>query len=108
VRIYVGIPNAGQALVGGLFAEGRVATDTKQALAIPAAAVDAHGLTPIVRRVKGGRVAEAPVTLGVRDEAAELVEVASGLAAGDTVLVGTTQAVIPGARIRVLDEEARR
>ena len=29
VRIYVAIPNPEQALVAGLFAEGRVATDTQ-------------------------------------------------------------------------------
>lgn len=108
VRIYVTVPNQEQALVAGLFAEGRVATEVARAVAIPIAAVDNHGTTLIVRRIKQGRVVETPVTLGVRDEEAELVEVRSGLAAGDTVLVGTTQAVTPGAKVRMLGEETTR
>jgi RND family efflux transporter MFP subunit len=108
VRIYVAIPNLDQALVAGLFAEGRVATDTKRAVAIPVTAVDSRGNTPTVHLVKKGRVAESPVGLGVRDDAAELVEVLSGVAEGDTVLLGSAQGITPGSRIRVLQEEAGR
>lgn len=107
VRIYVAIPNAEQRLVAGLFAEGRVATAQTQALAVPGAAVDERGIAPIVRRIANGRVAEATVTLGVRDEVAENVEIRSGIAEGDTVLVGTSQAVTPGVRIRVLQPQER-
>jgi hypothetical protein len=46
------------------------------------------------------------VLLGVRDEAAELVEVQSGVAEGDTLLLGSAQSITPGSRIRVLQEEA--
>ncbi len=108
VRIYVGVPNPDRGLVAGLFAEGRVATDTKRAVAIPVTAVDSRGTTPKVHRVKGGRVAEVNVHLGMRDEAAELVEVQSGLAQGDTLLLGSAQGVTPGTRVRVIAEEARR
>jgi RND family efflux transporter MFP subunit len=108
VRIYVSIPNPDQALVAGLFAEGRVATDTKRAVAVPLNAVDSRGNTPKVHLVKRGRVAETEVQLGVRDEAAELVEIQAGVAAGDTVLLGSAQGVTPGSRIRVLQEEAGR
>ena len=108
VRIYVAIPNADHALVAGLFAEGRVATDTKRAVAVPVAAIDSRGNTPTVHLLKGGRVAENPVQLGVRDEAAELVEIQAGVADGDTVLLGSAQGITPGSRLRVLREEADR
>jgi RND family efflux transporter MFP subunit len=108
IRIYVGIPNPDRALVAGLFAQGRVATDTKRAVAVPVTAVDSRGTTPKVHLVKGGRVAEAEVQTGVRDEAAELVEILSGVAAGDTVLLGSAQGVTAGTSIRVLQEEAGR
>jgi RND family efflux transporter MFP subunit len=108
VRIYVGIPNLDQALVAGLFAEGRVATDTRRAVAVPLTAIDSRGNTPKVHVIKRGRVAETEVQTGVRDEAAELVEVQAGLAAGDTVLLGSAQGVTPGSRVRVLQEEAGR
>jgi RND family efflux transporter MFP subunit len=106
VRIYVSIPNTDQSLVAGLFAEGRVATDTRRAVAVPLSAVDSRGNTPTLHLLKGGRIAESPVELGVRDEAAELVEVLAGAAEGDTVLLGSAQGVTPGSRVRVLGEEA--
>jgi len=106
VRIYVSIPNLDQGLVAGLFAEGRVATDTKRAVAIPLTAIDSRGNTPTLHLVKAGRVAESPVELGVRDEAAELVEVLAGAADGDTVLLGSAQGITPGSRVRVLEEGA--
>jgi membrane fusion protein, multidrug efflux system len=106
VRIYVTIPNLDRALVAGLFAEGRVATDTKRAVAVPLNAIDSRGNSPTVHLLKAGRVSETPVQLGVRDEAAELVEVLAGAAEGDTVLLGSAQGVTPGSQVRVLQEEA--
>jgi len=108
VRIYVGIPNGDQALTAGLFAEGRVATDNKRAVAVPVTAVDSRGTTPTLHLLRRGRVAEVPVRLGVRDETAELVEVLAGVAAGDTVLLGSAQGVTAGSRVQVLQQEARR
>lgn len=108
VPIYVDIPNVDQALAAGLFAEGRVATDTKRAVAVPVSAVDSRGTTPTLHLIKRGRVAEVPVQLGVRDEAAELIEVLAGVAAGDTVLLGSAQGVTAGSRVQVLQQEARR
>jgi membrane fusion protein, multidrug efflux system len=108
VRIYVSVPNAEQALVAGLFAEGRVATDARRAVAVPLSAVDRRGTAPIVHRVKSGRVDVVPVQLGVTDEAAELVEISAGLAQGDTVLLGSAQGVTPGTPVRVTQDEVRR
>lgn len=108
VRIYVAIPNVDQALAAGLFAEGRVATDTKRAVAVPVTAVDGRGTTPTLHLIRQGRVAEVPVRLGVRDEVAEMVEVLAGVAAGDTVLLGSAQGVTAGSRVQVLRQEAAR
>jgi RND family efflux transporter MFP subunit len=104
VRIYVSIPNLDQSLVAGLFAEGRVATDTKRAVAVPVGAIDSRGNAPTVHLVRNGRVTESEVRLGIRDEAAELVEILAGAASGDTVLLGSAQGVTPGSRVRVLQE----
>jgi RND family efflux transporter MFP subunit len=108
VRIYASVPNTQQAFAAGLFAEGRVATETKHVVAVPITAVDNRGTSPVVRRIKEGRVVETPVQLGLQDEVAELVEIKSGLAAGDTVLLGSAESVAPGTRVRVLQEEAQR
>ena len=76
VRIYVSIPNTERSLVAGLFAEGRVATDSRKAVAVPVSAVDRRGTSPVIHRVKQGKVDVVPVQLGVRDDAAEAGEVA--------------------------------
>jgi RND family efflux transporter MFP subunit len=108
VRIYVGIPNAGESLVAGLFAEGRVATDARRAIAVPVSAVDRRGTSPVVHRIKRGKVDVVPVQLGVRDEAADMVEVHSGLVQGDTVLLGSAQALTEGTAVKVTQDEVSR
>lgn len=101
VRLFVRIPNSGQRLVAGLFAEGRVASEERSALTVPAAALDLRGLTPEVVRLKNGVVERVAVTTGSRDEATERVEILTGLAVGDTVLVGAALSVSPGTKLAV-------
>ena len=100
VRLYARIPNAGS-LVAGLFASGRVASTSHSALAVPLNAVDQRGLKPSVLRLKGGKAEKVQITLGVRDDETENVEVLAGLAAGDTVLVGRAQGITIGAPVKV-------
>jgi membrane fusion protein, multidrug efflux system len=108
VRIYASVPNTEQKLVAGLFAEGRVSTDARRAVAVPLSAVDRRGTEPVIHRVQGGKVNVVPVQLGVTDEAAELIEVAAGLVQGDTVLLGSAQGITQGAPVRVAQEEVSR
>jgi len=102
IRVYVRVPNDAGALAAGLFAEGRVVVEAHRALAIPLHAIDARATDPSVRRVRGGVVEQVPVTFGLRDELAERIEVRSGLAAGDTVLVGGALGTPVGATVRIL------
>jgi RND family efflux transporter MFP subunit len=101
VQVIATIPNSGGNLVGGLFAEGRIAAESRAAITVPTAAVDQRGLAPTVVRVKGGRVQKVTVQLGLRDDASEQIQVVQGLAAGDTLLLGTAQGITPGTPIRV-------
>ena len=106
VRIYVAIPNTDLHLLAGLFAEGRVASEATQALAVPVDAVVESNGEPGVLRIQDGRVQRVPVTLGLRDAVAQQVEVRSGLRAGDVVVLGSARdAVGEGTRVKV---EARR
>jgi len=101
VRIIASIPNAGSTLVGGLFAEGRVASESRAGLVVPQSAVDQRGVTTAVMRLKAGKVERVPVELGIRDAAHETVEVRSGLTVGDTVLLGAAQGISAGTQVRV-------
>ncbi|MES2180388.1 MAG: efflux RND transporter periplasmic adaptor subunit [Gemmatimonadota bacterium] len=101
VKIVAAIPNAGNALVGGLFAEGRVSTESRNAPMVSVAAVDERGLRPYVMRLKNGKIEKVEVGLGIRDAAAETVEITSGLAQGDTVLLGAARGITPGTPVKV-------
>lgn len=101
VRLFAAIPNTGRALVAGLFAEGRVGAEDVTATAVPFGAVDTRSSAPSVLRVRNGRVERVAVTLGVRDEVAQLVELRSGAAVGDTLLLGSAQGLAVGTAVRV-------
>jgi RND family efflux transporter MFP subunit len=101
VKIVATIPNAGNTLVGGLFAEGRVSSESRNAPMVPQGAVDERGLRPYVMRLKNGKIEKAEVSLGIRDATAETVEITSGLTPGDTLLLGAARGISPGTPVRV-------
>ena len=101
VRIIATIPNSGQSLVGGLFAEGRVASETRTAPVVPISAVDERGVRPSVMRIKNGKVEKVEIELGLRDTQTEMVEARTGITPGDTVLLGTARGLTPGTPVKV-------
>jgi membrane fusion protein, multidrug efflux system len=101
VKILASIPNSAGTLVGGLFAEGRVNAESRNALVLPTTAIDQRGARPTVMRLRGGRVERVNVTLGIRDEQRENFEITQGLQRGDTVLLGAAQAIGEGKQVRI-------
>lgn len=101
VKLQVEIPNSQGTLVGGLFAEGRVATASHDAVVVPVAAVDRRGITPFAYLLEDGVVQRVEVQLGLHDEATERIELLGGVAAGDTLLLGAAQGISPGTLVRV-------
>lgn len=99
VTIFVAIPNSGGQLVAGLFAQGRVTSEVRRALVVPATAVDTGGAHPWVLRVRGGQAERVPVDLGVRDDRTERLEIVAGLDEGDVLLTGAAHAITPGTPI---------
>jgi hypothetical protein len=68
---------------------------------VKASAVDERGLRPSVVRLRNGKIEKVDVTLGIRDAAAETVEVVSGVAPGDTVLLGAARGISVGTPVKV-------
>ena len=99
--MYVTIPNEKSTLVGGLFADGRVATESRQGIMVPATAVDERGISALVLRIRSDTVESVPVQLGVRDNASDQVEIRSGVSVGDTLLANASQGLAPGTRVRI-------
>jgi RND family efflux transporter MFP subunit len=101
VRIIVTLPNTGGVLVGGLFADGHVASETRTAPVLPIAAVDEGSPQPFVMEIKNGIVQKANVTLGIRDVATETIEIRSGVQPGDTILLGAARGISEKTPVKV-------
>jgi RND family efflux transporter MFP subunit len=101
VPIYVSIPNPGGRLVAGLFAEGRVVSQSAQGLVVPINAVNVTEPTPWVLRVTNGKAERVDVMLGLRDPRTEQVLVTSGVSNGDTLLRGAAQGIAPGTAVEL-------
>lgn len=104
ITLYVAIPNKERDLVAGVYAEGRVTTDSRRALVVPRSATD---LQPgedeesgTVLRVDQGRVEAVDADFGVLDDRTDRIEVRSGLQAGDTILIGPARELTPGTPVR--------
>ena len=88
-------------LVAGLFVQGRIAAEKRVGIMVPEQAIDQTVVRPYVVRLKGGKVERVDVTLGVRDEGAGAYEIRSGLASGDTVLLGAARGISIGTSVVV-------
>jgi RND family efflux transporter MFP subunit len=96
----VDVGNADGLLVPGMYAEVHLSTERRaDALSVPLDAIDRAEATPRVFTVNdSGVVHVQPVTLGL--EAAQLVEVRSGLAADQRVVLGRHAELREGTRVR--------
>ncbi len=101
VRLLASVPNEKGQLVSGLFVEGRIASEKRVGIMIPEQAIDQTAVRPYVVRLKAGKVEKVDVELGVRDEAASMFEVKSGIASGDTVLLGAARGISVGTAVVV-------
>lgn len=101
VPIYVTIPNVGGRLVAGLFAEGRVVSQSADGLVVPINAVNMTGPMPWVLRITDGRTERLEVRVGLQDPRTERVLVESGLSEGDVLLRGAAQGITPGTPVAV-------
>lgn len=86
VEVAVRIQGAGAPLVAGLFAEGRVQTDSRPALMLPESALVRQGDHNYVWRVKDGVLSKVEVMVGNRDIREGSYEIKAGVQAGEQVL----------------------
>jgi membrane fusion protein (multidrug efflux system) len=106
IPVLVSIPNEGGELLAGLFAEGRVATERREGFVVPTDAVETQGPRPWVLKVVGGKVEKAEVELGLVDDQSDTVEIVSGVAEGDVLVLANARDVEPGSAVEVRDRSA--
>ncbi len=108
LAVYVEVPNAQGTLKGGTFASGRVVGErVENSLVVPLPAIRQAPRTgePFVWRIRGGTLERAPVQVGITDDAADRVQITSGLQAGDRVVVGNVGLLGEGASVQILGTE---
>ncbi|HEX6135455.1 MAG TPA: efflux RND transporter periplasmic adaptor subunit [Longimicrobiales bacterium] len=98
VGVYLRLPNPDGRIVGGVFATGRVLSSVADSvLAVPVSAIRTEDGGTYVWLIYQNLLTRRPVVTGARDDASGLVEIVSGLSAGDRVLAapGTVQEGTP-------------
>ena len=110
VTVYVQIPNGDGALRGGTFATGRLVLSTGEVISVPTSAIRhrADGGSPFVYRIKAGELEQVDVQVGFNDDATGQVEIVSGLAAGDRIVVGNVGTLGRGMRVQIVGGETQR
>jgi RND family efflux transporter MFP subunit len=101
VPVFIAIQNVDGQLVAGLFAEGHVGPAGGPVLIVPGAAIERAGQSAEVVRFSAGRLERRPVETGRHEADGKLVEIRSGLALGDTIVLGVSRSVPSGAAARV-------
>lgn len=104
INVYALLPNRDGSLRAGMFAKGAVTVAKRgEAITLPATAIREDEAAPYVYAVADGRIARLPVTLGLRNEEAGVVEV-SGLAPGTRVVRANLGALRVGAPVAVVPD----
>ena len=99
VPVHISVPKSAVPLTAGLFAEGRIVTDSATGPIVPFDAINMDDDPHWVLLVRDGVAERVNVSIGLQDKLTERVHVSSGVEAGDILLRGTSQAIRPGTRV---------
>jgi RND family efflux transporter MFP subunit len=108
VKVYVDVPNHDHRLAGDMFASGRVVLQSApRTLAVPSGAVKtAAGTGQQAWVVANGKLSRRAITVGLRDELRDLVEVKGGLREGEKVVVTQIEGLVDGQPVQLAREAA--
>lgn len=102
VGVYVRVDNPGGNIVAGQYVDGTILTEgVISATVVPQDAIRRRGDTAYALVVAQGTVMERKVTLGRRNDARGVVEVTSGIQAGEHVITVPTVQVEAGTQVRL-------
>jgi membrane fusion protein (multidrug efflux system) len=110
VTVYVDIPNPTGAIRGGTFATGQVVSQTiNNVLALPRDAVhQTQAGDQYVYRIVDKNIDVTPIKTGVTDERLGLIQIASGLEAGDRVVTGNVGVLGRGMQVNIAGNDSGR
>lgn len=107
INVYATIANENDLLRAGMFARVRIAVGPdREVPALPITAVQAEGGQSLVWVIADGKLSRRTVTLGRRDERAQLVEILSGVTNGERVIRTRFDNLKDGLAARVVTGDA--
>lgn len=102
VRVYLQMDNHDERLRGGMFATGTLRLrDFPGVIALPASAIRTDEEGDFVLKAEGGHLRRQAVERGQEWTDRNLVEVASGLQAGDVVVTAALPDLVPDTQVRI-------
>jgi len=103
IYVYVSLRNEGSLLKSGMFARVSLTTGAERvATALPLSAVRGEGAASYVWVISGDRLVRRSITIGLRDERAQLMEIVSGLQPAEVVLATKFDNLEDGLQARIL------
>jgi RND family efflux transporter MFP subunit len=110
VPVYIALHNRDPSVRAGLFAQGRLVVESREAvLALPAAAIRDSAARTFVYVLTDGILREREVTTGLRDDSEDgraWVEIRSGLSAGEQIVAANLGRLRTGAPVKVIPAPA--
>lgn len=106
VEVLVDFADKVQPKVAGLYAEGRVESESRDTLMIPDSSLVRNGDATYTWRIKDNTLRKADLTIGARDARTGQWEVSKGLAAGDRVLRAPASSFKDGQKVELLSAKA--
>lgn len=105
IVVHIQVSNPDGSLKGGMFAKGNITTEQgAHSPLVALSAVRQHNGNPVVYAIENNKVVARPVTLGLRNEDENLVEVSSGLTAGMRILAVPMPDIKPGQSVKLPPE----
>ncbi|GMB80229.1 efflux RND transporter periplasmic adaptor subunit [Shinella zoogloeoides] len=101
-RVYIRFDEPGKARAG-MFASAEIVIEERQGIVLPLSAITTADGKTVARRVENGVVKLVPVETGIQD--GQVIEIVSGLAAGDEVVAKAGAYVRDGDRINPVHAE---
>ena len=98
IIVFLTVPNPDHLLKSGMFAEGTMPLGAPAPRpALPASAIRMDAGQPVVWTIEGGKLTRRVIVPGVRDDAAGMVEIRSGVPAGTPILASKFDSLKEGA-----------
>jgi membrane fusion protein (multidrug efflux system) len=102
IPVFLTLENPDGIFRGGMFTTGFVVVDeVKDAIAVPSFAIREDKEGPFVLKIDGGKLVRAGVERGAQWSTGNLVQITSGLTAGDTVVTGRLPELEPDMNVAI-------